>query len=112
MKRPPIPRKRPGGPRRGPLRSPKYLAFLRSHGWCVICGASGCDPAHGPVNGLSSKGPDNEAVPMCRKHHDQLDGHAPLPNKEYGRKAFEEYYQIGLAQQARYWWGRFQKGAE
>lgn len=27
------------------------------------------DPAHGPVNGRGSKGPDNEAISLCRQHH-------------------------------------------
>jgi hypothetical protein len=58
-------------PRRGPMRAPGYLAWLRDRK-CVVCGwvyMSGVDAAHGPVNGRGSKGPDNEAVPLCSTHH-------------------------------------------
>lgn len=94
--RKPIPQKR-AKPRRGPLRDPGYLAFLREEGDCVVCRIltrqwadrmralgtdvtqlsprsllnRACDPAHGPVNGMRSKGPDNEALPLCRIHHEE-----------------------------------------
>lgn len=90
--RKPIPRKR-ATPRRGPLRDRGYLNFLATEGQCVACrehcirhGYSGgckacrdlsighCDPAHGPANGLGSKGPDNEALPLCREHHEYQTG--------------------------------------
>lgn len=74
----PIPRKR-AKPRRGPMRDPEYLAFLRSEGKCEPCcilkfdripfRESRIEAAHGPVNGRGSKGPDNEAIPMCSMHH-------------------------------------------
>ena len=54
------------------------------------------DPAHGPANGLSSKGPDNEAVPLCRFHHDQVDGHVRITSTLVGRKAFERFYDVDL----------------
>lgn len=31
------------------------------------------DPAHGPVNGGSSKGPDDGAIPLCRYHHEEME---------------------------------------
>jgi hypothetical protein len=43
------------------------------------------DPAHGPVNGMRSKGPDNEAIPLCRAHHNEQ--HAitwPAFEEKYG----------------------------
>jgi hypothetical protein len=63
-------------------RDPGYLAFLRERK-CVACMAKGkrgpgtyyeihsCDPAHGPVNGMGSKGPDSGAIPLCRAHHEE-----------------------------------------
>ena len=73
--RKPIPRKRTK-PRRGPLRDPGYLAFLRERCPCIVAlgftsrySLGKCDAAHGPVNGRGSKGPDNEALPLCREHH-------------------------------------------
>lgn len=57
------------------LRAPKYLAELRLM-YCEIgvkFGSEQCssvtDPAHGPVNGMGSKGPDSGAIPLCRSHH-------------------------------------------
>ena len=63
--------------RRGPFRCKEYLAFLREEGRCVACVVEyaggitelqqetrakifgkpngGCDPAHGPVAGMSAK---------------------------------------------------------
>lgn len=35
----------------------------------VGCGR--VDPAHGPVNGMSSKGADSGAIPLGRGHHDE-----------------------------------------
>lgn len=92
--RKPIPRKR-AKPRRGPMRDPGYLEFLRVEGKCVACrrhcarhgyrdcprcttALGRCDPAHYRVNGRGSKGPDKEAIPLCREHHEQQtrEGHA------------------------------------
>lgn len=85
----PIPRRR-DKPRRGPFRDEKYLAYLREECACYVCkevncirhGYAGgcaycalqsvghCDPAHGPPAGRGQKGPDNEAIPLCRGHHE------------------------------------------
>ena len=79
--------KRPNAKRAKPrrvsvLRDREYLDWLRERR-CVACASmsrdprgwihpwKGCDPAHGPVNGRGSKGPDNEAIPLCRHHHDE-----------------------------------------
>jgi hypothetical protein len=73
-------------PRRVPVdRNPDYLAFLRYECRCVVCEIirrrtprsarwvrivlPQCDAAHGPVNGMGSKGPDTGAIPLCRAHH-------------------------------------------
>lgn len=51
-----------------------------------------CDPAHGPINGASSKGPDNEAIPLCRHHH--------MEQHQIGWPAFEVKYGIDRAKEA------------
>lgn len=105
-------------PRRGPLRDPGYRAFLREEGKCVACAlhcirhgyANGCtscvpyslgrcDPAHGPVNGMRSKGPDNEAVPMCREHH--------VYQTEIGWPKFEAMYGLSRAREAALWYAAY-----
>lgn len=83
-------------PRRGPAdiavdrwRNPLYLSFLRTECRCCVCNAlfrrglvdarmvckdldfMAAEPCHGPVSGFRSKGPDAEALPMCRHHHDE-----------------------------------------
>jgi len=103
--RKPIPRKR-AKPRRGPLRDPGYLKFLRAACRCVAEDDDNHSPsieaAHGPVNGLGSKGPDNEALPLCRFHHliQHAMGWAAFEAEYFGRsRQFEaaaqyEAYQI------------------
>ena len=54
------------------------------------------DPAHGPVNGRGSKGPDNEAIPLCRHHHDE--------QHRVGWPAFEAKYGFSRAEQAKVFW--------
>jgi hypothetical protein len=100
-----IPARRKGGARRGPAgippeqwRNPAYLAFLREEGKCGVlhCGSRRCDPAHGPVNGRGSKGPDAEAAPLCRYHHERQ--HA------LGWTKFQEAYGYDRALEAAAWW--------
>ena len=88
----PLRRKRPNArrakPRRGPMRDPGYLAWLRER-HCIACITPEprgpiSDPAHGPANGRGSKGPDNEAVPLCRHHH--------IEQHRVGWAAFEAKY--------------------
>ncbi len=104
-----IPARRPGKPRRGPAgippdqwRNEKYLQFLRDHGVCVVCHwkYAKCDPAHGPVNGRGSKGPDAGAIPLCRMHHDEQ--HEPG-----GWPAFQAKYGFDREKQAAVWWAAF-----
>lgn len=55
------------------LRDKKYLAYVRSHP-CLICG--GASDAHhlthAQPRGVSLKTGDQFAVPLCRRHHDDL----------------------------------------
>lgn len=103
-----IPARRKGGPRRGPAgippeqwRNPAYLAFLREEGTCCVpgCGLKHCDPAHGPVNGRGSKGPDAEAIPLCRRHHEI--------QTRLGWAAFEREFEIDRAHWAASYWVAF-----
>ena len=50
------------------------------------------DPAHGPVNGRSSKGPDNEAIPLCSHHHEE--------QHRVGWPAFEAKYGFSREKEA------------
>ena len=72
--RAPIERRREGV-RRGPpdvppekWRNKAYREWLSDQP-CAVCGRRPAEPAHGPVNGIGSKGPDNEAVTLCHLHH-------------------------------------------
>lgn len=101
----PIPRKR-AKPRRGPLRDPGYLAFLRGNARCAVgircvCHGrvGGCDAAHGPVNGMRSKGPDNEAVALCPAHHEE--------QHRIGWPAFERKYDFSRAEEAEAWYAAY-----
>lgn len=102
-------RKRRTKPRRGPLRDPKYRAWVRDHfcelwikkplgyipPWCYGM----VEPAHTQNNGTSSKGPDSSCVPLCRKHHREYDA---------GRKAFEQKYGLKMREIAKELWERYQ----
>src|ERR1039458_4050484 len=63
-------------PRRGPDRSPEYLAWIRTLG-CVICsrlsgGVTVIEAAHTNVlgpRGVGQKASDFSAVPLCSGHH-------------------------------------------
>lgn len=74
-----------------PYRSKKYLAFVRS----LPCSVRSCrrksDAAHIGSHGLSTKAPDNQTVPLCRAHHDELGGPG-------GRRTFESKYDLNLLQ--------------
>ena len=64
-------------------RDREYLDWLMVRG-CVACfiehgrlhwkGGVLCDPAHGPSAGKGLKGPDKEAIPLCRHHHVEQHG--------------------------------------
>ena len=125
------PIKRRRKPRRGPAsvpadswRNPEYRRFLREEGRCVVPGCywgrkfSGpgmCDPAHTEHGGTSQKGRDSSCIPLCRVHHDQADGKAPLPNHANGKPrarnhaAFEEFYGVDLKAESAKWWAAFQE---
>ena len=74
-----------------------------------------CDPAHTVNAKTSQSGADSSCCPLCRHHHDEYDGKAPLPNHANGKPrarnhaAFEEFYGIDMKASAEEWWRRFQE---
>lgn len=118
--RSPVKRKRTKE-RRGPFRCRAYLDWISAECRCMACAYMNCwadvrserlahspfrvggrkiDPAHGPVNGGSSKGPDDGAIPLCRHHHDQQ--HA------LGWPAFEAKYGFSREKEAAAHFAAFQ----
>lgn len=95
------------------LRDRAYLDLL-GQCRCVACSvaklcyrdrlcASGLmpiDPAHGPVAGARMKGPDNEAIPLCRDHHDE--------QHRIGWAAFETKYGFSREKEAAAYWAAYQ----
>jgi hypothetical protein len=106
-----VKKRRTGKPRRGPMRSPKYLAWCRQH-WCAVSHAvpgvflpwagryAIIDPAHTQGNGMASKGPDSSCVPLERALHEEYDR---------GRAAFEALYHVDMKALAAEHYQRFLK---
>jgi len=94
----PMRRKR-NQPRRGPQRSPDYLAWIRTLS-CAVCsritgGVVVIEAAHtsalGP-RGISQKSSDFSAIPLCAAHHrENLDSYHRL-----GERHFAAEYRIDL----------------
>src|ERR1019366_649502 len=103
----PIPRGSPPAKKRAKprrvsvLRCRKYLDWPSAECRCVVCRIAHTtrmdvpthslwmlefiDPAHGPVNGGNSKGPDNEAIALCRFHHNEMESlRWPAFQEQYG----------------------------
>ncbi len=112
------PPKRRSKPRRvSVVRDRKYLDWLKTQ-VCVACkadkliyrdrlfgsGGDYIDPAHGPVNGMSSKGSDDGAIPLCRVHHKE--------QHEIRWPAFEMKYSINREAIASEYYARFKAGSE
>ena len=54
-------------------KNKKYLDTIRGLP-CCVCGAPPPnDPHHMLVSGMSVKGPDAWAIPLCRKHHNDIE---------------------------------------
>ena len=79
------------------MRDPEYRAFLKAEGYCVVCSRVPVEPAHGPVNGMSSKGPDNQAIPLCPRCHDEMHAIGNWP-------AFERRHHISRERWAKVWY--------
>lgn len=108
-KRTPVRKRRPGPPRRGPMRDLAYRRWIREL-ICIVygpgrlwenlnCVTAPTDAAHTENNGMSSKGPDSSCVPLCRVHHREYDA---------GREAFERKYNVNMRQIAARFYDRYQ----
>ena len=112
-------RKKRAKPRRvSVLRDRGYLDWLSAECLCVACvllkmiyrdrkcasGSGPVDPAHGPVNGMRSKGPDDGAIPLCRQHHTE--------QHEIGWEAFETKYGFSREAEAKTHFAAFQFARE
>lgn len=101
-------RRRKGGARRGPPRSPTYKKWISRIPCCMCTGYGSIlsmlrladfsdvlrsDPAHtGKDGGASMKSSDFSCIPLCRLHHDMFDGKSKCPSGDVGREAFIRYY--------------------
>lgn len=62
-----------------PGNSEKHLALIRTLPCCIPgCTTVGCDPHHLKQTGTQERGmgmrsPDRWAVPLCRRHHDEVE---------------------------------------
>lgn len=91
-------------PRRGPVRSPDYLAWIRTLE-CVVCskvnsGSTVIEAAHtnalGP-KGMSQKTSDFSAIPLCSGHHWQ----SPDSYHRLGEKHFARAHRLDLRELVR-----------
>jgi hypothetical protein len=106
LKRSAVRKRRPGPPRKGPMRSEKYRRWVSQH-LCCVC--FGCHPmsleaesfsqaCHTENNGGSSKGPDSSCVPLCVEHHVEYDA---------GRKALEKKHGVNMKEIAAQYYSEF-----
>jgi len=98
-------------PRRGPDRSPEYLAWIRTLG-CVVCArvngsVTVIEAAHTNAlgaRGIGQKASDFSAVPLCSGHHREYpDSYHRLSEKEFSHKHGLDLNEIALRLQDRFW---------
>jgi excisionase family DNA binding protein len=126
MKRSPLrarterPKTRRSKPRRvSVLRDPKYRRWLKNQP-CIACNRDPTsaktnwaatmiiDPCHTELNGRGSKGSDASCIPLCRWHHDEMDGR--LGTDITTKEAFAVRYGLDLGTQAAVHYFRYQEG--
>jgi hypothetical protein len=104
-------RKRRSRPRRGPDRSPDYLAWIRTLG-CVVCSTVSCgstviEAAHTNVlgaRGMGQKTSDFSAIPLCAAHHrENLDSYHTLGEAAFSRKHGIALEELVRALRSRFW---------
>jgi hypothetical protein len=93
--RPPrkAPRKRA---RRGPARSWRYRAWVRSLP-CLVCGSTPSEAAHTGPHGMSQKASDYSCVPLCTEHHTM----APDSYHRIGPERFAAQYRVNYTELVR-----------
>lgn len=74
------------------FHSLERCAFTKSRG-CAVCGARPSENAHSENDGKGRRGDFDTILPLCRKHHSELDAGE-------GREAFEAKYELSLAEEA------------
>ncbi len=97
LKRYTRPRPRRSKPRRGPERSPEYLAWIRTLRCAVCQRAFGIEAAHTNatgMRGIGQKASDYSAIPLCFRHHRvDRDSYHKL-----GERRFAEQHAIDIAE--------------
>jgi len=94
--------------RRGPDRSPDYLAWIRTPA-CVVCsGVSGgstvVEAAHTNVLGLRGLGQKTSAIPLCSGHHrTDRDSYHRLGEQGFLHKHGIDLKALVLLLQSRFW---------
>ena len=103
-------RKKRFRPRRGPARSPEYLAWIRTLG-CVVFsdvsrGSSAIEAAHTNVlgrRGIGQKTSDFSAIPLCSRHHREYpDSYHLLGEKRFSHKHGIELKEVVRRLQSRF----------
>lgn len=91
------------------VRDQSYMDWLKTQR-CVICAYSvggiqftaqitPSEPAHtGKTNGMRSKSADTTCIPLCSRHHSEMDGR--LSTAITTKTAFAEKYQLDLGKEA------------
>lgn len=73
--------------KKGPWRSPQYLAYIRAMA-CCVCGAPGpSDPSHHGRRGLGQKTDDYRTIPLCRADHDRFHARGVLGDRSLSETA-------------------------
>ncbi len=65
-------RTKPAYRRSKPVRSPRYLAFIRKQA-SVVSGLGPCEACHTGAHGAGQKSSDLAAIPLTRKEHEAFD---------------------------------------
>ena len=98
-------------PRRGPDRSPEYLAWIRTLG-CVVCsGVSGAatvvEAAHTNAlgrRGIGQKTSDFSAIPLCGAHHrENPDSYHRLGEQKFSHTHGIDLHGLVRALRSRFW---------
>lgn len=87
--------------RRGPVRDPRYLAWIRTLP-CSACGVAGqSQAAHtGLDGGMGMKASDSSCIPLCADCHTM----GPKAYHRLGKRAFEKHWGIRCATVAKRLW--------